>query len=105
VIEEKSDRSLSGVIKHVIEGDGGREVIHVHRDIVLPAFGKEVDAYRYSIGGVTHFQLVPKGTPPGTSYDNHHLPRFLFLGAAALTFTMLLVIFRPLQRVRKLEGT
>ncbi len=62
---------------------------------------QRVGVSRYTIGGVAHYDLVPAGEQPAPDYDQRHLPRFLFLGAAGLTFAMLLVILRPLVRVRR----
>jgi MFS family permease len=105
VIPKEEARSISSIIAHIRDGDSGRAVIHIHREIPLPAAKTEVDVYAYEVGTVKHFQIMLQGTPPGVSYDNHHLPRFLFLGAAGLTFLMLIFIFRPLQRVRRLENS
>jgi MFS family permease len=101
---EKTERTASSVLKHIFEADVGKPVILLHRDLQKTTLDEpDVDAYRFDVSGVKHFQIVPAGQTPSTTYDNHHLPRFLFLGAALLTFCMLLVIFRPLQKVRQ-EG-
>ena len=62
------------------------------------------------MNGPTKFSLPttagvygPAGVPPTPDYDNRHLPRFLFLGAAVLTMGMFLAILKPLARVRREE--
>ena len=90
-----------------MEGDPSTEVLEVHRDIPVKRVSERepvaVDVSKYVVGGVTHYDLVPAGVAPATDYDNRHLPRYLFLGAAALTLLNLLVILGPVQRVRR-EG-
>jgi MFS family permease len=63
----------------------------------------EVSVTYYELAGVTHYEIVPKGELPTPDYDQRHLPRFLFLGAALLTGVMLLVIIGPLRQVRREE--
>lgn len=98
-------QTLRKVFDRVMDGDSSTEVLEVHRDIPVKnaAAGEPVavDVSRYVVGGVTHFDLVPAGTTPATDYDNRHLPRYLFLGAGLLTLLNLLVIFGPVQRVRR----
>jgi MFS family permease len=104
---EAAPRTLRQVAKHVFEpGDTGA-VLEVHRDVPVKAVldGKPVpvDVSEFTVAGVTHYDIVPKGVPPAADYDNRHLPRYLFLGAALLTLAMLAAILRPVRRVRR-EG-
>ncbi len=97
--------TLRQVRDRMLDGDHSTEVLEVHRDIPVKqaAAGEPVpaDVSRYVVGGVTHYDLVPAGVPPAADYDNRHLPRYLFLGAAGLTLVNLLVIVGPLRRVRR----
>ena len=43
------------------------------------------------------------GTPLDPDYDQRELPRYLFVGAAGMTLLTLLVLWRPLRRLRQ-EG-
>ena len=51
---------------------------------------------RYELAGVAHYDIRPAGAPPHPDYDQRHLPRFLFVGAALMTLLTLLVLWRPL---------
>ena len=87
------------------EGSDGAPVLELHKDIPikLPARPFLVDVSKFEIANITHYDLVPKGVKPTPDYDNRHLPRFLFLGAALLTFGMLCFILRLLLRVRRAQ--
>jgi MFS family permease len=101
------DQSVSALLDKMANGNPATEVLEVHRDVPVKraAAGEPVavDVTSYAIGGVTRFELTPAGRPPADRYDNRHLPRYLFLGAAGLTLVNLLVIFRPALRLRR-EG-
>ncbi len=100
-------RTLRRVVAHVFEPGSTGDLIDLHPDIPIkrPAGGPvRVAVTKYTLGGVTHFDLTPEGVAPTTDYDNRDLPRYLFLGAAILTLGMLLAILRPLTRVRREGG-
>jgi len=63
--------------------------------------GSAVEVTRYLLGDITHFDIRPAGTPLAPDYDQRQLPRFLFFGAAAMTLLTLLVLWRPLRRLRR----
>lgn len=63
--------------------------------------GQPVDVSKFTTAGVTHFDLVPAGEKPTADYDNRHLPRYLFYGAAAMTLGILFLLVRPILRLRK----
>lgn len=98
-------RTLGQVARHVVEPAVLNDVLELHKDVpVKPSeLPVKVDVTRFTIAGLTHFDLTPAGVPPTPDYDNRHLPRFLFLGAAVLTMGMFLAILKPLARVRR-EG-
>jgi hypothetical protein len=62
-----------------------------------------VSVSRFTVGGVAHYDLVPAGAAPAADFDQRHLPRYLFVGAAVMTGLMLVVILGPLRRLRR-EG-
>jgi MFS family permease len=72
-------------------------VIEIDRSVKL---GDEVVVKYFRIGEVEHYELRPAGDPPEDEYDSRSLPRFLFFGAGAMTFGVLLVLRR---RVRDLS--
>jgi hypothetical protein len=66
-------------------------VIEIDRSVKL---GDDVVVKYYKIGEVDHYELRPAGDPPDDEYDRRSLPRFLFFGAGAMTFGVLLVLRR-----------
>jgi len=96
---EKHERTMGALVKHLLEGDQSGVTLHLSKD-VTPEANPMVDVWTYKIGDVTHFQIVPKGVEPQAHYDNRHLPRFLFLGCAFLTFVMIVVVYPHVRRVR-----
>lgn len=98
---EEGPRSLEEVAKYVFGARERRDVLEVDRDVKAKGMG--VDVSRYKVGDVVHYDLVPAGAKPAPDYDNRHLPRFLFVGAAGLTGLILLSLWRPLLRLRR-EG-
>ena len=101
--DEARKKSAAWLVKHIFEGGNAKDVIDIDRSISLKEIDRTqpVDLWRYTLGTVTSYDVVPRGVLPADDYDNHHLPRFLLLGAAFLTFLNLLLIWRPLQRVRR----
>jgi MFS family permease len=96
---EEGSRSLEEIARYVFAARDPRDVLEVDRDV--RAVGATIDVSRYKIGDVVHFDLMPAGVLPAPDYDNRHLPRFLFLGAAGLTGLILLSLWRPLLRLRR----
>jgi MFS family permease len=92
---------LGQVFKNVLEGDHATAILELHKEINVKQLGQQVDVSKFTISGVTHFDLVPRGTPPAADYDNRQLPRFLFFGAAGMTLAILLLLFRPILQLRK----
>ncbi len=72
--------------------------IDVDRSIKV---GDRVIVSRFEVNGVENYSLRPNAKELQPEYDARHLPRFLFLGAGALTFGVLIVLWR---RVRDLPG-
>jgi len=101
--DEARKKSAAWLVRHIFEGGHAKDAIDIDRAISLKAvdYAQSVDVFRYTLGDVTSYDVVPRGVTPADDYDNHHLPRFLLLGAAFLTFLNLLLIWRPLQRVRR----
>ncbi len=101
--DEARKKSAAWLVKHLFEGGHAKDVIDIDRAINVKEIDRAgpVDVWRYTIGTVTSYDVQPRGVTPTDDYDNHHLPRFLLLGAAFLTFLNLLLIWRPLQRVRR----
>jgi MFS family permease len=97
--EAGHELSLMDVLNHVFEPGRDAAVIEVHKDVPLKP-GARVAVSRFEVAGVTHFDLVPEGTTPVADYDNRLLPRYLFFGAAILTIIMLLLLIRPVLRLK-----
>ncbi|CAN5497224.1 hypothetical protein BH11PLA2_BH11PLA2_03180 [soil metagenome] len=93
--------TLGGVLGHIFEPNTPHDTVKLSKKIdrreMLPA----VDVIKYEVAGVTHYHLIPAGISPGPHYDNRRLPGYLFFGAAGLTTLILLVLWRPIQRLRK----
>jgi MFS family permease len=92
---------LGGGRVAVPDGDG--QEIHVSKkewklglNLKHLETGDEVDVGSYRIGPVTYFTVRPhSGEPLPPAYNKSHVPRYLFLGAAAMTlFTLLLLRWR-----------
>ena len=101
--DEAPKRTFAWLIRHLFEAGNAKDVIDLDGAIPLVVSGDAlpVDVLRHTVGTVTSYDVVPRGVTPADDYDNRHLPRFLLLGAAFLTFLNLLLIWRPLQRVRR----
>ena len=92
------------VVSHLFDSVQSKEVLEVDGSISAKSIGDRIDVSRFETDGVTHYDLVPTGQPPTTDYDNRRLPSLLFLGAAILTFGILVALARPLLQVRRMEG-
>ncbi|HJZ55305.1 MAG TPA: hypothetical protein VKE74_10120, partial [Gemmataceae bacterium] len=66
--------------------------------------GSRVAVTRYDLAGVRHFDIRPAGSALEPDYDQRMLPQSLFAGAAGMTLLTLLVLWRPIRRLRQ-EGT
>jgi hypothetical protein len=103
--EEQKPVALRDMMKHVFEsGPEHSMVIELSKRVRPPGPGgpfPRVTVSRFEVAGVAHYEVVPEGQTPSPDFDQRRLPRFLFVGAAGLTFLMLLVILGPLLRVRR----
>ncbi|MGL4423485.1 MAG: hypothetical protein ACRCZF_22705, partial [Gemmataceae bacterium] len=99
--EQPVKRSLGEVISHIFEGESRAEVIDLDHRVKAPYTATApVDVSKFTNGGITHYEIVPVGMTPTPDYDNRHLPRYLFVGAAILTGLLLLSILGPVTRLR-----
>jgi hypothetical protein len=57
---------------------------------------KPVVVSRYEVRGVKYYELRLDGTPLSPEYDEEPLPRYLFLGAAAVSLLILLVLYQQM---------
>jgi MFS family permease len=62
----------------------------------MPREGDEVIVASYKLRGVEHFLIRRADQPLGDQYDTEILPRYLFIGAALMTFGILLLLCRKL---------
>ncbi len=92
-------RNLADVARHIFDG-GEAEVLEVDRAVELGTRPR-VDVTKFVTVGVTHYDIVLAGDPVARDYDNRHLPRFLFFGAAAMTLLIALMLLRPIRRLRR----
>jgi acyl-[acyl-carrier-protein]-phospholipid O-acyltransferase/long-chain-fatty-acid--[acyl-carrier-protein] ligase len=106
--DDRDRRTVRELVQDIVGQRPVGEVLEVHRavGVRVPAGGpyQPVEVSAFTLAGVTHYDLVPAGEVPAADYDNRHLPRFLFLGAAVLTLLMLVAILRPVSRVRHERG-
>jgi MFS family permease len=58
--------------------------------------GREVVVSTYTLRGVTHYRVREAGRRLPPAFDEQHLPRYLFLGASAMTLVTLLILWRQL---------
>jgi MFS family permease len=82
--------------------DGTRTDLHFGKrpvpwlfDLELPSLkaGDAVDVSKYQLGNVTYYRVRWHSTEPlRPAYDKSHVPRYLFLGAAAMTLITLLLL-------------
>ena len=103
---DNQTRDFGQVLAHVFEPGAVTDVVELAKAVPTrldPATPFRADVSKFTIGGVTHYDLTAAGVPPTPDYDNRHLPRYLFLGAAILTAGMLVVSARPLLRVGRAE--
>jgi acyl-[acyl-carrier-protein]-phospholipid O-acyltransferase/long-chain-fatty-acid--[acyl-carrier-protein] ligase len=77
---------------------GANTIVDVGKGVEV---GAAVVVTSYTLGDVTHYDIRPAGTPLDPDYDQRRLPRYLFVGAAAMTLLTLLVLWRPIGHLRK----
>jgi MFS family permease len=65
--------------------------------------GTKVIVTRYDLADITHYDIRPVGSPLDPDYDQRGLPQYLFIGAAVMTFFILLVLWRPIRQLRQGE--
>ena len=95
--------TLGGVTRRLFDPTEQTEVLEVEGSISPKSIGTRIDVTKFDTDGVIHYDLVPAGKRPVTDYDNRRLPSLLFLGAAVLTFGILLILTKPLLEVRREE--
>lgn len=101
--EERPD-TLRDVADHVFDPVGATEVLEVDGSISAKSAGNRIDVSKFDTDGVVHYDLVPAGKLPKTDHDNRRLPSLLFLGAAILTFCILVLLTKPLLQVRRSDA-
>jgi MFS family permease len=70
-----------------------------HRDLKLAAdieIGDRVAVSRYTLRGMDYYEVRPAGDLLQDAYDQEMVPRFLFIGASAMTLGILLLLCRQL---------
>ena len=79
------------VIDHLFASHPGESPpeIHIARTVDVD---EPVIVSHYRIEGVDHYVVRPDDEPMETHYDARNLPRFLFLGAGAMTLGVLLIL-------------
>jgi MFS family permease len=82
------------------QGPSANMIIDVDKPVEK---GSQVIVTMYVLAGVTHYDIRPAGSPLDPDYDQRELPRYLFVGAAGMTLLTLLVLWRPIRRLRQ-EG-
>ncbi len=101
--DAEATNTLGNVAAHLFDPTHAKEVLEVEGSISPKSIGRRIDVSKFDTDGVVHYDLVPAGQPPATDYDNRRLPALLFLGAAVLTFGILVVLTKPLLQVRRSE--
>lgn len=92
-LEVREDRDGPALFRVSRSRQAGGPVIQIDEDL---REGARVAVSRYTLRGVTHYEVRPEGAPLRDAYDEALVPRFLFLGAAAMTLAILLVLCRQL---------
>lgn len=89
------------LVKHVLGTDdvpepGAMLEVEIGKGVEV---GDPVEVTRYDLAGVTYFDIHHAGATVAPDYDQRHLPRYLFVGAALMTLFTLLVLWRPLTEL------
>lgn len=102
-LEPEQPRTFREIVDDVIGREKKDAVIEVGKGL-RP--GDRVTVTRFDLDGVPHYELSPFGIKLNVTadYDNKRLPVYLFLGAAAMTLLIALVLGRPMLRVQKEEN-
>lgn len=93
--------ALGDIAKHIFESKKIVAILELDKTVSVKPNGQRVDVSKFTTDGVVHFDIVPVGMKPAADYDNRELPRYLFYGAAAMTCGILLLLLRPILRLRK----
>ncbi len=99
--EHEGSITLAEVYDSMTKSGTSSAILELDKTIEKIGIGLEVDVSRYIIADVVHYDIVPAGMTPKPDYDNRKLPRYLFYGAAALTFGILCLLLRPILRLRR----
>ncbi len=94
--------TLDQVARHIFENEAKPDFIELDKDVkpgIAGAGAPNVTFVEYQVDGVKHCEILPTGDVAEQDYDQRHLPRFLFLGAAFMTLVIIAIILRPLLRV------
>jgi MFS family permease len=98
-----ADLSADDLARRVVDGPppgepGAKTVVELGPGVGV---GRPVVVTAYDLAGVRHYDVRPAAAPPEPDYDRRRLPRFLFWGAAGMTLVTLLVLWRPIDRLRR----
>ncbi len=93
--------ALGDIAKHILESKTIVAILELDKTVSVKPNGQRVDVSKFTTDGVVHFDIVPTGMKPAADYDNRELPKYLFYGAAAMTCGILLLLLRPILRLRK----
>ena len=100
-LEPEKPRTFQEIVEDVIGREKKDAVIEVNKAVKV---GDRVSVTRFDLDGVPHYELAPEGKGPSADYDNKRLPVYLFLGAAAMTLLIALVLGRPMLQVQREEN-
>jgi hypothetical protein len=94
---------LRGLVRRVFgtrrqQDPGASTIIDVDKSVSV---GSRVAVTEYDLTGVKHFDIRPEGAELEPDHDQRMLPRYLFVGAAGMTLFTLLVLWRPIRRLRE----
>jgi MFS family permease len=98
--EREHSVGFGDIVKDLFETQRADAILELHKTVSVKPNGQQVDVSKFTIAGVTHFDFVPTGMKPSADYDNRELPKYLFYGAAAMTCGILLLLLRPILRLR-----
>jgi hypothetical protein len=82
------ENTLQALLPSIV-GPEKKNVFKLDNNVVV---GKDVAVSRYKLRGTTYYHFRPVDTPPPVIYNNELVPRFLFLGAAALMLVVLILL-------------
>src|SRR5262249_61540721 len=73
--------------------EGSRQRLFVPDDIQN---GEQVKVSHYMLRNLEHIEVRPASEPLADAYDQEMVPRFLFIGASAMTLGILILLCRQL---------